>query len=199
MKRQLSIFLALFFLGIFAFAASSPMPMLEKTANQLISQLQKNKSKLKNNPALINRLVNSYILPHVDQEQMARSVVNRAIWSNASSVQRSEFVSQFRQLVIRTYASAFSNYTNETVKFKPLRSGQLNQSYVKVNSIVARSGAPSIPVTYAVSKSGGKWMITDFSVDGVSMVSSFKSQFASLDTGKGLPGLTSILKKHNQK
>lgn len=198
MKRQLSVFFTLFFLGVFAFAASSPMPMLEKTANQLIGQLQKNKSKLKTNPALVNKLVTSYILPHVAQEQMARSVVSRSNWANATSSQRKQFVTQFRKLVVRTYSSAFSNYNNETVKFRPLRRGQLNQNYVKVSSVVLRSGGPSIPVTYAVSRNSGKWMITDFSVDGVSMINSFKSQFASLDTSKGLAGLTTILKKHNK-
>lgn len=199
MKRQLSVFFTLLFLGVFAFAASSPVPVLEKTANQLISKLQQNKSKLKKQPSLINSLVKSYILPHVAQEQMARSVVSRANWANASSGQRQQFIAQFRKLVVRTYASAFSNYNNETVKFRPLRRGQLNQSYMKINSIILRPGGPSIPVTYAVAKKNGAWLITDFSVDGVSMVSSFKSQFASLDTGKGLSSLTAILKKHNSK
>lgn len=199
MKRQIIALITLLFISIFAYAANSPLPMLEKNANQLINELQKNKDKLQTNPSIVNKLVNTYILPHVAQEQMARSVVSRVDWNNATIAQRNQFVNQFRTLVIRTYSSAFSNYTNETVKFRPLRPGELNPNYVKVNSIIIRSGQPAIPVTYAMEQDkGGQWMITDFSVDGVSMVNSFKSQFASLNNTKGLPGLTEILKKHNQ-
>jgi phospholipid transport system substrate-binding protein len=99
--------------------------------------------------------------------------------------------------VIHTYASAFANYTNETVQFQPLRSGQLNQNYLTVNSTVNRPGGPSIPVSYSLSLANGKWLVTDFSVDGVSMVNSFRSQIASLDASKGLAGITAALKQHN--
>lgn len=204
MKRQLTVFFSLIFLAVFgftasSFAASSPVPMLEKTANQLISKLQQNKSQLRKNPSIINGFVKSIILPHVAETEMARSVVSRSNWANATASQRQQFVEQFRTLVIRTYAAAFSSYTNESVKFRPLRPAQLSSNYLTVSSIVIRPGKPSIPVSYAVSQQQGQWKITDFTVDGISMVNSFKSQFASLDTSKGLAGLTTTLKKHNNK
>ncbi len=200
MKKYFATFISLFLLCTVAFAQSSPLPMLEKTANQLISQLQKNKAKLKTHPQIVTQLVKKLILPHVDQTNMARQVVSRSLWQNASVAQRDAFVDQFKKLVIRTYASAFTNFNNETVKFYPLRRGQANGNFVKINSEILRpNGAPSIPVTYTMTKEDGKWQITDFSVDGVSMVNSFKSQFAGLENDKGLSGLTAILKQHNAK
>lgn len=198
MKRKVSVFFSLIFLTVFAFAAtSSPLPMLQTTANQLISKLQQNQSQLKSNPTLINGFVKSIVLPHVAQAQMARSVVNRTTWMSASAADQQNFIGAFRDLVIRTYASAFANYTNESVKFMPLRASQLNQPIVTVSSNVVRANGPSIPVSYSMSLTSGQWLVTDFSVDGVSMVNSFRSQLASLDTGKGLAALTAILQKHN--
>lgn len=198
MKRILGIFFSLIFLTAFAFATvSSPLPMLQTAANQLISKLQQNQAQLKSNPTLINGFVKSIVLPHVAEDQMARAVVNRNTWANASAADQQQFTAAFENLVIRTYASAFANYTNESVKFLPLRSSQLNQNYITVNSNVLRPNGPSIPVSYAMSLINGKWLVTDFSVDGVSMVNSFRSQFASLDSGKGLAALTAILQKHN--
>lgn len=200
MKRKLSVFGCLFFLVTCLYANPSPLPSLEGAANQLISKLQQNKSQLKTNPALINGFVKTIVLPLVAQEPMARSVISRALWDRASAAQHAAFVAQFRNLVIRTYASAFANYNNETVKFKPLRPGQLNQNYVTVDSTVVRPGGqPPIPVTYSLTLTNGKWLVTDFSVEGVSMVNSFKTQIASLDASKGLAGITAMLQKHNNK
>lgn len=197
MKRQISVFFSLFFLAVFAYAASSPVPMLESTANQLISQLQHNKAQLRSNPKMIDGFVKTIVLPHIAQDQMARAVVSRSTWAGASAAEQQQFIAAFRDLVIRTYASAFANYNNETVKFMPLREGTLNKNFVTVNSKIIRAGGSSIPVSYSMSMINGNWKVTDFSVDGVSMVNSFQSQFASLDTGKGLSALTAILQKHN--
>ncbi len=199
MKRQIITFFSLIFLTMFAFAYAvpSPVPMLENTANQLINQLQKNKNQLKTNPKLIYSFVKTIVLPHIDEQQMARSVVTKTTWTNSTTAQQQQFVNQFRDLVIRTYSSAFANYTSETVKFRPLRPVQLHQNYLTVSSVILRSGAPSIPVTYSMNYKNGQWFVVDFSVDGVSMVNSFKSQFASLESNKGLAGLTAILQKHN--
>lgn len=200
MKKQIIAFFALIFFTTFVYAAvSSPVPMLETAANQLIAQLQKHKNELKSNPKLIYGFVRTIVLPHIAEQQMARSVVSKTTWAKATASQQQQFISQFRDLVIRTYASAFANYTNETVKFRPVRPAQLQQNYVTVSSIVNRPGAPSIPVSYNMIYSGSNWLVSDFSVDGVSMVNSFRSQFASLEAGKGLPGLIAILQKHNTK
>lgn len=179
-------------------AATSPLPMLESVSNNLIQQLQKNKSRLKTNPRLVDHLVQRLVLPKVDKYAMARSVAPRQEWVKASSKQQQQFVQQFQTLVMRTYAAAFTEYTNEKVKFIAPRGNLAKRSRVQVQSMIIRSGKPSIAVTYSLARMGKHWKIYDFSVEGVSMVQSFRSQLAGLNTGH-LSGLTRFLKKHNQK
>lgn len=200
LKNRVSLFFILYFIlfavGSVAYAATSPVSMLEKRADQLILQLQKNKNQFKKNPEIVNNLVRKIVLPKVDKIRMARSVVPRQIWLKASSSEQQQFVKQFQVLVIRTYAAVFSEYTNESVKFRPLRGNLLRESSVQVQSAIIRPGKPPIDVSYSLARSGKSWKIYDFSVEGVSMVQSFRAQFAGLGRSR-LSELTRYLKQHN--
>src|SRR3990172_8461811 len=104
-KSILFIFLSLFTLAAFA-ADDSPLPMLKNASDQLLSELQKEKATIKNNPNVVYNLVKRFVLPHVDTTGMARSVLGRNVWSSASDSQKSRFTAEFTKLVIRTYSSA---------------------------------------------------------------------------------------------
>lgn len=192
-KMLTAIALCLFTISVYA--APSPIPMLQTVAKQMIKELEANKVKLRRDPEISYKIVTKVLLPHVDQYRMARSVVNRIIWDKANAKERSAFITQFRRLVIKTYASAFSDYSNETVKIFPIRGAVGND--VQVKSEVVRPGKPSVPVTYRLAYKNGKWKVYDFSVEGISMIQSFRSQFAAMSQN-GLQPLTLALQRHNQ-
>jgi phospholipid transport system substrate-binding protein len=161
------------------FAQKSPLPMLEKTANQIITTLKDNKASLKNNPTIIYNTVEKYLLPNVDVEGMSRSVLGRTIWNKASSAERQQFSQAFTRLVIRTYATPLAAYTDETVQFLPIR-GSLSGEFMRVNSVIVRTEGQNIPLSYSLVLKNGQWKIYDMSVEGVSLLQSFRSQFAQL-------------------
>lgn len=158
-------------------AQSSPVPMLERTANEIITSLKENKANLKSNPSLIYHVVEKNLLPIVDVDGMSRSVLGRQIWSKSSAAQKAEFSKAFTSLVIRTYSSPLAQYSDETVQFLPVR-GALNTRFMRVNSLIVRSQGPNIPLTYSLIDKNGQWKIYDISVEGVSLLQSFRSQFA---------------------
>lgn len=160
-------------------AQSSPVPMLEKSANQIIATLKANKSSLKSNPNIIYRAVEANFLPNVDVTGMSRSVLGRQAWQKASAAQKSEFSKAFTQLVIRTYSSPLAQYSDETVQFLPLR-GSLNNRFLRINSVIVRSAGQNIPLSYSLISKDGQWKIYDISVEGVSLLQSFRSQFAQV-------------------
>ena len=158
-------------------AQSSPVPMLESSANAIIATLKTNKTSLKSNPNIIYKAVETHLLPNVDVAGMSRSVLGRQIWNKASSAERNQFSQAFTRLVIRTYSGPLAQYSDETIQFLPLR-GSLNSRFMRVNSVIVRSRGQNIPLSYSLVSKNGQWKIYDLSVEGVSLLQSFRSQFA---------------------
>lgn len=160
-------------------AQNSPVPMLQDSANQILATLKQNQAGLKKNPQIIYQAVEKHFLPKVDVTGMSRSVLGRVAWTKATASERAQFAQAFTRLVIRTYASPLAQYTDETVKFMPVR-GSLDGRFLKVSSVIVRSKGNNIPLNYSLVSAGGQWKIYDLSVEGVSLLQSFRSQFAQV-------------------
>ncbi|KTD39260.1 toluene tolerance protein Ttg2D [Legionella nautarum] len=179
-------------------AASSPISMLETTSNQILATLKQNKANLKNNTQVIYQAVEHYLLPNVDVSGMSRSVLGRKAWGEASSAEKQQFSRAFTQLVIRTYSTPLAEYTDETVKFLPIR-GSLESRFIRVNSIIVRSKGKNIPLSYSLISKNGQWKIYDLSVEGVSLLQSFRSQFAEALQNSSMQDLIKQMQQHSKK
>jgi len=69
---------------------------------------------------------------------------------------------------------------------------------VTVNSIIVRKSGQRIPVNYNLSRVGSSWKVYDFSIENVSMVQSYRSQFSGVLASSGLTGLIQRLSQHNK-
>src|SRR3990167_10647614 len=175
----------------------SPSTKLQQVANKMVTQLESNKSNL-NSMSVIRRIVNQVLIPNVDLDRMSSSVVGR-YWSTASTAQRAQFEKDFSYLVTTTYASALSSYDDDQVQFKPLRENFSARQTMRVSSLIVRKNGQKIPITYDVSRHGDQWKIYDFSIEHVSMVQSYRSQFASVLAQGGMPALIARIQNHNHK
>ena len=191
------VFVASLALAQLLWAQESPVPMLENTANQILATLKQNRASLKNNSQIIYQAVEKNLLPNVDVSGMSRSVLGRKAWSEASASDKQKFSNAFTQLVIRTYATPLAEYTDETIKFLPIR-GSLESRFIRVNSIIVRSKGKNIPLSYSLVSNNGKWMIYDLSVEGVSLLQSFRSQFAEALQNSSMQELIQQM-QHQQK
>lgn len=179
-------------------AEVSPVPMLENTASQIITTLKQNKSDLKKNHKIIYEAVQRYLLPHVDVTGMSRSVLGRDAWNKASAAEKQEFQQVFTQLVIRTYATPLAEFTDEKVKFLPLR-GPLDGRFTRVNSVIIRPNGQNIPLSYSLVAKGDSWKIYDLSVEGVSLLQSFRSQFGQILQNSSMKELIAQMRKNSNK
>jgi phospholipid transport system substrate-binding protein len=179
-------------------AASDPAPlvMLKQTASQMLSELDRHLGHLKNNDRLVYDLVNRILVPHFELQNMSRAVIGPD-WQKASSNTQQQFVKEFTSYVIRTYSSAIQSYDGETIKFYPIRGGITDR--VQIDSDLLLKNGPSIQMQYRLVQQGGRWLIYDFSVDGVSVIKNYNSQFASTLRQSGLDGLVKQLHKNNAK
>lgn len=179
-----------------SFAAEDPRVMLNSVANQMISGLKTRKTTLKNNPSVVYSLAYKIIVPHADLDEMSKRVLPAQTWNQASAVQRAAFKKEFTWLLVRTYASALADYTNETVQFYPVRGGTSRAS-ITVNSQIIRTDGPSIGVNYSLVQKSSQWKLYDMTVEGISMLESFRSQFADKLAQGNIVSLISALKQHN--
>lgn len=180
-----------------SWAQPSPVPMLENTATQILATLKQNKSSLKKNHQIIYHAVERYLLPNVDVNGMSRSVLGRQAWNKASAAERQEFTRVFTELVIRTYANPLAEYTDETVKFLPLRDST-DGRFARVNSLIIRSSGQRIPLTYSMVAKNNGWKIYDLSVEGVSLLQSFRSQFGQILQNSSMKDLIAQMRKNSK-
>lgn len=200
MKKHLS-FLSILFISVLfshvSFAQSSPVSMLELSANQIIQTLKQNQASLKQNHQIIYHAIERYLLPNVDVDGMSRSVLGRLAWNKATASEKKEFTQAFTQLVIRTYASPLADYSGETVKFAPLKTVE-NTRFTRVNSIISRSNGQRIPLSYNLVLKQGQWKIYDLSVEGVSLLQSFRSQFGQVLQNSSMHDLIAQMRQNKK-
>lgn len=181
------------------FADSSPVTLLQSLADRMISELKSHQASLKSNPSVVYSIANRIVVPHADIDEMAKRVLPAKAWEQATPDQRSKFKREFITVLERTYANALAEYTDETIKFFPVRGGVEGQSSVTVKSQVVRSDGPSISVDYQMIRTGSSWMLLDITVEGVSMLQSFRSQFSDELSRGDMNSVISALSGHNRK
>lgn len=178
----------LFSWGMISYGIVSPLPMLQSVSDKMITALTAEKKEgVKIEAPIIHKIVRQVLLPHVDRVTMAKLVLGRDIWTQASQAQRNKFIDQFTVLLIRNYSTALAEFDNEKVQFSPLR-GTIKKRE-KVDSRIIQTEGPPVPVSYQLIYRQGKWMIYDLIVDNVSLVKSYRSQFADVLSNSGLAGL----------
>ncbi len=199
LTKALMIFTLLFAGAAYAAATPNPVSMLNQTSQSMLSSLRANKARIKNNPNQIYLIVKKILLPHVDLNGMSRSVLGRSVWNSISPAQRKDFGVQFTKLIVRTYSSALSQYSDETVKFYPVRGGFQGRSRIQIQSKIIRSNGPVIPISYRLILLNGQWKVYDFSVEGISIIRNFQSQFAAQLSQGNFQQVLNNLKQHNRK
>ncbi len=178
-----------------ASVSSDPVGLLKYIADNMIDQLRANKATLKTKPDIVYKLAYRYVVPYADLPEMSKRVLPPQVWNGATAAQRSQFEREFTRLVIRTYASALTSYQDQQVKFFPIRGG--SGSNVEVKSEITSSSSPAISVSYRLLNAGGSWKLYDMSVEGISLISSFRSQFADILANGNMNDLLKRLSKHN--
>jgi phospholipid transport system substrate-binding protein len=177
--------------------SADPVNLLQSIADNMIRELKANKATLKSKPQIVYKLAYRYVVPHADMPEMSKRVLSPQVWDQATPEQRSRFQKQFTTLLIRTYASALTSYQDQTIKFYPVRGDYQSMSSVEVSSDIVSPSSDPVHVTYRMLRVGGSWELYDMSVEGVSLIESFRSQFADILATGNMEVLLSRMTNHN--
>lgn len=181
----------------YAVDSSNPVALLQYVANQMVSGLKANEVTLKTNPRVAYQLAYKYVVPHADLSEMSKRVLPPQTWRQATPAQRARFQKLFTDTLIHTYASALASYKDQVVKVYPIRGGYQGKNSVEVSSEIESNEGDPIHVTYQLIRVGGSWKLVDMSVEGVSMLDSFRSQFSDIIASGNMEQLLNRLSKHN--
>lgn len=179
-------------------ASANPMPMVIKMNHDVIEVLKKNQAKLQQNPHIIEQAITEYFLPHVDTQGMSRSVLGRNAWVAATPAEKAAFTHEFTQLVLRTYAQPLASYNGEKIEFMPMRDKNL-QRFAQIQTVIVRANGQRIPMIYhLVLGNDEKWRVYDLSVEGVSLLNSFRNQFGQALRDNELKAVIARMHQKNQ-
>lgn len=178
-------------------ASIMPDVVVETTINDLIEQLEARRTELEKDKQKLFQMVEDVVVPHFEIQMIARLVLGKH-WRTASEKQREAFAEEFKKLMIRTYATALFEYTgNEKMVVKPLRIKD-GDKRAKVETKITLPGAPPVPVNYSfILTNSGDWKIYDVKIDGISLVTTYRSSYGQAVQNKGLDILIDELKKKN--
>lgn len=193
---------ALFFLTAVtaqAAAQEDAAEVVKTTSQQVLERLATEKGHLEENPGRIYELINELVLPHFDFTSMSRWVLGRESWKTASEEQRREFIGEFQTLLVRTYAKALLEYSDEEIKYYPAEGNPGSGLVVVKTEVQQPSGGGSIPIHYRMHQQNGQWKVVDVAVDGVSLVSTYRGSFASEIRKNGLDALIAKIGERNNK
>jgi len=118
-------------------------------------------------------------------------------WRTATPEQKRALVTEFRNMLVRTYTKVFTVYRDQTVEVKPLKAGADATGEATVKTIISKPGSQPVLVDYEMKKYDSGWKAFDISIEGVSMVMSYRGTFATQIQQGGIEGLIKTLSDKN--
>ena len=135
------------------------------------------------------------ILPHLDFREAAQLAMGKS-WNTASPAQQAQIINEFRSMLVRIYSNAIQVYRGQTMKVLPVRLAP-GATEVTVRNQYLSQGRPPVPVEYAMKKTPEGWKVYDISVEGVSLVLTYRAEFESITRTSGIDGLLKRLAEKN--
>ena len=176
----------------------APEALVKRLSADVLDSIKADKSIQSGDVAKVVALVETKVMPHVNFERMTASAVGPG-WRQATPEQRKRLQEEFKTLLVRTYAGALTQVTDQTVVMKPMRAAADDKEVIARTEIKGR-GDP-IQLDYRLEKTPGQgagWKIFNINVLGVWLVETYKTQFSQEINAKGIDGLIASLTERNK-
>jgi len=176
---------------------AAPDVLVKTITDEVTAMIKKDKDIQGGDTKKAAELIENKIVPHFNFTRMARLAMGRN-WRSATPEQQKELASEFKTLLVRTYATALTNYRDQQIDYKPLRA-KADDKEVTVKSDVKPSGSSQpVAIDYEMEKTDNGWKIYDVKVGGVSLVTTYRDTFASEVRERGIEGLIKSLAAKNR-
>jgi phospholipid transport system substrate-binding protein len=197
-NAMLSLALVTFLAGTAGIAVADIAPdvLARNTTEEVLEILRTNKD-IRSDPKKVTELVEAKILPNFDFTKMTRLAVGKG-WRQASPEQRETLVTEFKNLLVRTYGTSLTQYKNETVEFKPVKIEPTATDVTVKSQINRAGGGQPVAVDYSMEKTTNGWKVYDVTIEAVSLVTTYRGSFADEVQRSGIDGLIASLQQKNR-
>lgn len=160
---------------VFADASmKAPQLVIQKTSDQLQVNLQK--PEYKGDFTRATQFVSQALESNVDFDKVSSLILGK-YWRTATPDQKDKFKKEFRQLLVRTYTTAFTEYANWKIKYLPLDMTDQDKK-VMVRTEILQDGAQPVAVNYRMSDEGAGWKVYDVLIEGISLLENYRRSFS---------------------
>jgi phospholipid transport system substrate-binding protein len=200
MKYLTGLFAALLLAGS-AVAADvapnvTPDVLVKSVTNEVLEIVRKDKDIQSGNTQKTLDLVETKVLPHFNFPHMTQLALGREV-KQASPEQLKTLTEEFRDLLVRTYSKALTEFRDQQISFKPFKM-EAADTDVKVRTEIKQTGGKAVPLDYYLEKTASGWKVYDLEVAGVSLVTNYRSSFAQEIRANGIDGLIRTLQAKNK-
>jgi len=157
-------------------AAGVPTDQLRGAVERVLKTLEdptlKGEGKVAERRVAVRKIANEiFDFGEIAKRSMARH------WQPLSEAQRNEFVGLFADLLERSYISKIETYGGEKIQYTAER---VDGEYATVSTRIITKNGTEVPVDYRTLKRGDRWRVYDVSIEGVSLVANYRTQFNSI-------------------
>jgi phospholipid transport system substrate-binding protein len=172
--------------------ATDPSTFVTNLGEKALAEIKKNASSRAQMEANFQQLLEQYF----DVPSISRFVLAR-YWKVATDAEKAEFTKLFEQYVVQSYATRFSEYSGETFQVKEVARNNPDAGYDTVRSIIVRPGEEAVRAEWVLRHASGQLRIVDVKIEGISMVQTYRNEFASViqNGGGKVAALNEALKK----
>jgi phospholipid transport system substrate-binding protein len=174
-------------------AATSATESMKTTVNEVIRLLEDKELKKPGRAEERRKQLEKVIGDRFSYDEMAKRALG-AQWTKLKDQERQEFVELFQRLLSNSYAGKIEGYSGEQVQYLNER---LKDGYAEVKTKVT-SGKAEIPLDYRLVSKAGDWRVYDVVVDGISLVSNYRGQFAKIIRSSSYEDLVDKLRNKSE-
>ena len=175
--------------------AGQPQDQLKSAIDRVVSTLEspalKGEGKVAERRAAVRKIADELF----DFGEIARRALGR-YWQPLTEAQRTEFVGLFADLLERSYISKIELYGGEKIVYSGDR---VEGDLATVSTKIITKNGTEVPVDYRLFKKGDRWMVYDVNIEGISLVSNYRTQFNKIIQTNGYNSLVERMKvKQNE-
>jgi phospholipid transport system substrate-binding protein len=190
LKRILLMLTVAIFLA--SAASASPTDDVKKTVDEVVRIVAD--KELKKNDTKRRQILKKAISNIFDYSEMAKRSLGKH-WNVRTPAEKKQFAELFATLLENSYAGKIESYNNEKIVYiKEI----VEEEYAEVKSKVVTAARDEFTLDYRLFKRDGRWMVYDVVIEGVSLVSNYRSQFNKIITANGYDRLVKKLQSKNE-
>ena len=169
-----------------SFAQDGPTAQVKATVDRVLDILKDPALKGPDKEAARGKLLRQVIDARFDFSEMAKRSLGPH-WRPRTAQERKEFVDIFADLLERSYRQQIERYTDQEIVYTQ---EEIDDKYGVVSTEIAdKREKLEIPVDYRVIRQNDQWKVYDVVIDGISLVSNYRSQFNSIIQKSSYEGL----------